>query len=303
MERVGESVTSSLSRFVGMERPGLRVEALLPEDGWNERWDNIVVDPAVKSRLLSFAVFCLARRSTLSTVGLPVHGLALLAGLPGTGKTTLAYGLANQVARQLAEHGVAERSLFAVVDPHAFPSEFLGESQRATARLFNESLPEVASNGLPVIVLLDEVEALAVNRSRASFGTNPVDVHRATDAVLTGIDLVSAKYPNVLLIATTNEERALDAAFTSRVDLREQFDLPASEAIESILANTLAEIGVHLNGQASKLADVAALCASSGLDARQVRKLVLRAIVSNGPDLALCPEQVTINHLFEALDA
>jgi pachytene checkpoint protein 2 len=35
-------------------------------------------------------------------------------------------------------------------------------------------------------VLIDEVESFAVRRSLASFETNPVDVQRATDAVLAG---------------------------------------------------------------------------------------------------------------------
>lgn len=297
----GRAVPVHATGAVGMERPGVRVQAMLPAEGWDERWDGIVVDPGTKTRLLGFGVFCLARRAHTSMVSLPVHAVALLAGPPGTGKTTLAHGLANQVARHLATHAVADRTLFAVVDPHAFPSEFLGESQRAVGQLFAESLPDIASQGYPVVVLLDEVEALAVSRSRASFDTNPVDVHRATDAVLTGIDLVAARHPNVLFVATTNEESALDAAFTSRVDLRERFDLPAQEAIQAILTDTLTEMGVSVEGMNSALGAVAERCASHGLDARQVRKLVLRAIVGNGPELALSPDRLTVGHLFQAL--
>lgn len=293
---------TNLSQFVGIERPGLSVDALLPDHSWDERWDNIIVDHEMKTRLLSFGLFCLARRSSVSSVGLPVHGLALLAGPPGTGKTTLAHGLANQIARSLTDKGLAEGALFSVVDPHSFPSEFLGESQRAVGRLFSETLPEVASQGLPLIVLLDEIEALAVSRSRASFETNPVDVHRATNAVLTGVDLIASRYHNVLLIATTNEEREVDDAFLSRVDIREQFGLPTKEAIETILVDTLTEVGVPLDGQARLLAAVAERCESNALDARQVRKLVLRAIVSNGPELALAPERINVDHLLEIVE-
>ncbi|MQA04888.1 MAG: AAA family ATPase [Streptosporangiales bacterium] len=293
---------TSPAQFEGIEQPGLSVRALLPDDGWDERWDGIVVDDEMKARLLSFGLFCLTRRSSVSWVRFPVHGLALLAGPPGTGKTTLAHGLANRIARTLVDHGLAENALFGVVDPHAFPSEFLGESQRTVARLFAETLPDLAARGLPLIVLLDEVEALAVNRSRASFETNPVDVHRATNAVLTGVDHVAAEHDNVLLIATTNEEREIDQAFLSRVDLREQFELPQPAAIEAMLVDTLAEIGVRVDGQAGRLAAVAERCASHSLDARQVRKLVLRAIVSNGPELALAPDRIDVDHLWEVVE-
>ena len=91
----------------------------------------------------------------------------------------------------------APELLFMDIDPHAYPSQMLGESQRSVARLFDRTIPDLAQRGEPVVVLLDEVEALAVNRAGASLETNPVDVHRATDAVLAGIDHVSAVAPNV----------------------------------------------------------------------------------------------------------
>jgi len=293
---------TTLSAFVGTERPGVTVTAVLPEDGWDERWDGILVPDGVKDRLLSLGLFCLARRASTSFVGLPVHGIALLHGPPGTGKTTLAHGLANRVARVLRERGIADESIFAVVDPHTFPSEFLGESQRAVGRLFSSTLPELASHGVPVIVLLDEVETLAVARSRASFDTNPVDVHRATDAVLTGVDSIAWAHPNVLFLATTNEMSSVDGAFLSRVDLAEQLGLPDEGVVLRILSATLHEVGAEVAGADRRLAELARACVRHRLDARRVRKLVLRALVSHGPALALQPQALTIDQVAATLD-
>jgi len=296
-------MTTAAVGLVGLERPGVKITGLLPSPDWAARWDEIIVDPSMKDRLLAFGLFCLTQRKSLSMVGFPVHGLALLSGPPGTGKTTLAHGLANEIARQLAERGHSEQTLFAVVDPHAFPSEFLGESQRAVGRLFNDTLPELAGHGLPLVVLIDEAETLAITRSQASFDTNPVDVHRATDAVLTGVDRVAAEHPNVLLVATTNDARALDSAFLSRVDLHETFRLPPREVVAEILSDTLARIGVTAPAEDPRIAVLAERCAERGLDARQVRKLVFRAIVGNGVDLALAPDLLGVEHLNAVVDS
>jgi pachytene checkpoint protein 2 len=288
--------------LVGLQRPGVTITGALPDPRWDARWDGIVVDPLLKRRLLSYCVFALTQRQELSTVGLPVHGLALLAGPPGTGKTTLAHGLANEAGRFLRARGLAERVLFAVVDPHSFPSEFLGESQRAVGRLFNETLPELAAGGEPLVILVDEIESLAISRARASFDTNPVDVHRATNAVLTGIDTLAEQYRNVVLIATTNEEDAIDSALLSRVDVHETFRLPGDAAAAEILGSALAELGVDTDEVRAALPDLAGRCVAAGLDARRIRKLVLNAIVDSGPDLALNPRSLQLTHLRAALE-
>jgi pachytene checkpoint protein 2 len=281
--------------------PGVTVTGTLPDPAWQDRWDDIVVDPGIKSRLLGHALFCLTQRGGLSRVRLPVHGLSLLAGPPGTGKTTLVHGLAHTAALILRERQFAPETLFAVVDPHAFPSEFLGESQRAVGRLFKETLPELAAEGKPVVVLVDEVEALAVTRHEASFATNPVDVHRATAAVLTGLDVLSADNHNVLVVATTNEPSAIDAAFLSRVDLVETFELPGVVAVEHMLRSTLREVGTGIVACDEELSMLAERCVRQGMDARQVRKAVLRAVVGNGPDVAIAPDSLTLQHVITAL--
>jgi len=269
----------------------------LPDPAWESRWTRIVVPDEIKERLLNFTLFSLKHRSRMDAVRLPVHGLIVLAGPPGTGKTTLAGGLADQAARALGE-GV----LFVEVDPHAFPSQMLGESQRSVARLFDRTLPDLAQRGRPTIVLLDEVESLAVNRTGASLETNPVDVHRATDAVLAGVDQVARACPNLTFVATTNHAVGVDAAFLSRADLVENIALPNAAAVEQILRDTLEQVvgAAHLDGAA--LGPLAKACVDARLDARRVRKLVLRALASRR-DLAMSPERLRVEDIAAALRA
>jgi AAA+ superfamily predicted ATPase len=297
------SESTALSQFLARERPGVTALSVLPRSDWQDRWDDIIVNPEIKDDLLSFTLFCLNRRSIGSTVRLPIHGVALLAGPPGTGKTTLAHGIANEAAKLLASTGRAEQTLFAVVDPHAFPKELLGESQRAVSRLFDETLPELAGAGMPLVVLIDEIEALAVTRSLASLDTNPVDVHRATDAVLTGLDKLARAHSNTVLLATTNAIESLDSAFVSRVDVIERFPMPERPALAAILRGTLAELGVSVNGGAADLEELADGYATLGLDARQVRKLALRAVLRQGTAFVLSPHELALADLLPQLRA
>lgn len=269
----------------------------LPDPSWQDRWDRIFMPAELKTRLLNYMLFSLRHRGRLSQVGLPVHGLVVLGGPPGTGKTTLAGGLADQAARAL-EGGPL---LFVDVNPHAFPSQLLGESQRSVARLFERTLPDIAQRGYPVVVLLDEVESMAVSRAGASLETNPVDVHRATDAVLAGMDHVARAHPNLTFVATTNHAQGVDSAFLSRADLIENVDYPGREAVTSILADALTEIGAA-EPDSPALGDLAAACVAARLDGRQVRKLILRAVCTRR-ELALAPERLQVDDLLRALDS
>jgi len=259
----------------------------LPDEDWSDRWDRIVLPSELKARLRNYMLFSLRHRVRLREVALPMHGLVVLAGPPGTGKTTLAGGLANAAAKDLGSP-----LLFVDINPHAFPSQLLGESQRSVARLFERTLPDLARRGLPTVVLLDEVEAMAVSRTGASLETNPVDVHRATDAVLAGIDHVARTCPNVTFVATTNHIAGVDAAFLSRADLIEEVGYPGVVAVRAILLDTLREL-TDAPFDEAELDALAAACAASALDARQVRKLVLRAICERH-DLATDPSGITL---------
>ena len=262
----------------------------LPDPAWADRWDRIIVADELKDRLLNYMVFALRHRSRVRPVALPVHGLVILSGPPGTGKTTLAGGLADRAAQELGQP-----VLFVDVNPHAFPSQLLGESQRSVARLFERTLPDLAGRGMSTVVLLDEVEALAVNRSGASLETNPVDVHRATEAVLSGVDHVARTCPGVTFIATTNHRAGVDVAFESRADLIEEIPYPNADAVQAILVDTLRELtDRRLDG--AGLRALAERCAASQIDARQVRKLVLRAICDRR-DLAIDPSAIEVTDL------
>src|SRR5882757_9373814 len=282
--------------------PGVLSIHVLPADHHDGPWDHIVGADGVKDRLLNHALLTLLHAPALRTLaGLP-HGLIILAGPPGTGKTTLARGLAQTAARAVAPRGA---TTYVEIDPHAFPSEMLGESQRNISLLMADTIPELAARRPHTIVLVDEVESFAVRRSSASFGTNPVDVHRATDALLAGIDAVAADLPRVLFVATTNFADAVDEAFLSRADLVLRLTLPDSATIALIIRHSLHALAglwsgtramAHDDGLHDKLAD-----ACAGLDGRRVRKLVLSALTQRR-EVTRDPDRLTADDLFAAMD-
>lgn len=268
---------------------------VLPDPAWSEWWDRIHIDVGIKRRLRAHANFSLRHRSEYSPVGLPLHGIALLHGPPGTGKSSLVRGLANIVAQDMVADGFADQLIFAEIDQHALPSQMLGESQRNTLNLLEKAIPELANKGYPLICGIDEINSLATSRLLATGGRDPVDVMRATDAVLRGLDYLAASHPNVYIIGTSNFVASLDEALFDRLDVAFEIPLPDVEHISTILSDTFTEfpaVKIEVD-ELSALAE-----AMFGRSGRDIRKLVLEAVVTRD---ALPDEPLTADDLFEVI--
>jgi AAA+ superfamily predicted ATPase len=189
------------------------------------------------------------------------------------------------------------------VEPHALASASLGKSQQAVSHLLGSVIGERAEYG-PLIVLLDEVETLASDRSKMSMEANPVDVHRATDAVLAQLDQLAVKYPQLLFIATSNFPKAIDGAFLSRVDQVVTVGLPPASACQKIVEDTLSALSTKfrkieaLLGQ-QQVASIGKLCV--GLDGRQIRKAVLSALTFDKATAA-DPNRLRVEDIVKAVD-
>merc|ERR1719283_311648 len=92
-----------------------------------------------------------------------------------------------------------------------------------------------------VFVLIDEVESLTAARSAAMSGSEPSDAIRVVNALLTQIDHIK-KYPNVLILTTSNITGAIDLAFVDRADIKQYIGPPSQGAIYQILYSCIAEL-------------------------------------------------------------
>jgi len=281
------------------EEQGVLSRVPLPDKGMSELWQRIIAPKSLKDSLLSQVLLEFTLRGQFPAGALPLHGIILLVGPPGTGKTTLAKGVAS-VAASLMDLG--QKVQFVEAEPHSLTSSALGKSQRAVQSFFQEKIAELAAQG-PLIVLLDEVETLAADRSKMSLEANPVDVHRATDAVLASLDALAAKFPRLLFIATSNFEGAIDAAFLSRADMVLRVEKPEREACAAILRDTIETLGGKYLQVRAIIEDPAfesIVDEAVGLDGRQIRKSLLHACALD-KEVALDPNLLRAEHLLAAL--
>src|SRR5713226_711339 len=122
---------------------GIHISKTLGPQEYAELWDSIHVPPDLKESLLCQALLNFTLRPKVSRTVIPLHGVILLIGAPGTGKTSLARGLASKTAGLLKSKKLA----YLEIEPHSLQSSALGKSQKAVTELFGGTIAEYAKQG------------------------------------------------------------------------------------------------------------------------------------------------------------
>jgi SpoVK/Ycf46/Vps4 family AAA+-type ATPase len=210
----------------------------VPRPDFERVWESLVFEDNLKSSLLRYAETALL----FSDMGVDdtlvsCNRLVLLHGPPGTGKTSICKGLAQKLAVRLGR--TFESGVLIEINAHSLFSKWFSESGKLVGKLFSKITALLANKALFVCVLIDEVESLTAARGQAS--SEPSDAIRVVNAMLTQIDQLK-RFPNVLVLATSNLSAAIDVAFLDRADISRLVGPPDVGARYTILAASLSEL-------------------------------------------------------------
>ncbi|OVE84969.1 ATP-binding protein [Natronolimnobius baerhuensis] len=192
-------------------------------------------------------------RDYLSAIGLREIGKLLFVGPPGTGKTSTAQALAQDMDLPFVE-----------VKLSMITSQYLGETAKNVDKTF-----EVAKRLSPCILFIDEFDFVAKTRRSDEHAA----LKRAVNTLLKAVDNISLIDDEVLLIGATNHPDQLDDAAWRRFDEIINFPKPDSGMRADILSvitrqMQIEEFDPHL------IADV-----TSGLTGSDLRMVLREAVL------------------------
>lgn len=181
----------------------------------NASWDNLILPDTTKQKLASI-ISQVDKRALVHTAWqFDSHrgsGItALFSGTSGTGKTTAAEVIANQLKLDLYK-----------IELSTVISKYIGETEKNLRRIFD------AAEAGGAILLFDEADALFGKRTEVKDSKD-----RHSNAEISYLLQKMEAYRG-LAILTTNIEEAIDSAFKRRLKFVIKFDFPDATARENI---------------------------------------------------------------------
>ncbi len=226
------------------------------------------------------------RRPDLFPLGWP-RGI-LLYGPPGTGKTMLASAVANEVEGE-----------FLYVDAASIMSKWLGEGEKNVKKLFAYARRK-AQDGTPVIIFIDEIDALLGVHNNEVGGE--VRVRNQFLKEMDGIQDKGSKL-HVYVIGATNKPWKLDEPFIRRFQKRIYVPLPDKATRKRMLELYTRKIKLAPDVDLDRLADMLEGYTGSDISdiVREAYMKTVRELFARG-ELDKEPRPVSMKDFMEVLE-
>ncbi|KAL7068630.1 putative thyroid hormone receptor interactor 13 [Cryptosporidium serpentis] len=211
----------------------------LPNESFHGLWEALHYDTGIKQQLLDYASASLILSDhSINYNVINWNHLILLYGSPGTGKTSISRAIAQKIGIRYSSRYDSIHLI--EISAHSLFSKWFSESGKLVVRLFTKIREVLENSNSFVTLVIDEVESLTSARKQCMSRNEPSDSLRVVNALLTQIDSLK-RYPNTLIMTTTNIPDAIDDAFLDRADLKIFIPLPSLYTRYLILVECIQE--------------------------------------------------------------
>lgn len=159
----------------------------------NVTWDDVGGLQSLKEELREAIEWPLKHKEAFEHTDVAAPKGILLYGPPGTGKTLIAKAIAH----------TTESNFISIKGPELL-SKWVGESEKGVREIFRK-----ARQAAPCIIFLDEIDAIAPNRSAGTSDSHVTE--RIVSQILTEIDGLEELH-NVVVVGATNRLDIVDSA-------------------------------------------------------------------------------------------